>query len=69
MSGIFGIYNRNDKPVDKEIVTAMLNGISYWQPNDRGLLLFYEPYWNNIQAFINSSFIVWLSAGSFQKAA
>ncbi len=36
MSGIFGIYNRNGKPVDKEIVNTMLEGMSYWQPDDRG---------------------------------
>ncbi len=37
MSGIFGIYNRNGKPADKEIVTTMLDGMSYWQPDDRGI--------------------------------
>ena len=37
MSGIFGIYNRNGKPVDREIVDTMLNGMSYWQPDDRGI--------------------------------
>ncbi len=36
MSGIFGIYNRNNKPVDKAIFDTMLAGMSYWQPDDRG---------------------------------
>ena len=37
MSGIFGIFNRNRKPVDKEIVNTMLDAISYWEPDDRGI--------------------------------
>ncbi len=36
MSGIFGIFNRNGKPVDKEIVSTMLDTISSWDPDDRG---------------------------------
>ena len=35
MSGIFGIFNRNGKPVDKEIIDTMLDAISYWEPDDR----------------------------------
>ncbi|HEY9190727.1 MAG TPA: asparagine synthase-related protein [Sulfurovum sp.] len=34
MSGFFGIYNRNGKPVDKKIVTTMLDAMSYWNPDE-----------------------------------
>ena len=37
MSGIFGIFNRNGKLVDKEIVNTMLDAISYWKPDDRSI--------------------------------
>lgn len=39
MSGIFGIFNRNDTPVDQKIVNTILDGISYWEPDDRGTWL------------------------------
>ena len=34
MSGIFGIFNRNGKTVDKEIVNTMLDAMSYWEPDE-----------------------------------
>lgn len=37
MSGIFGVFNRNAKPVDIEIVNTMLYAMSYWEPDDRGI--------------------------------
>lgn len=37
MSGIFGIFNRDGKPVDKEIVNTMLDATSYWEPDERNL--------------------------------
>ena len=46
MSGISSIFNRNGKPVDREIDNTMLDGISYRQPDDRGLLLIYVSFWN-----------------------
>lgn len=36
MSGIFGIFNRNGKPVSSEIIQKMLDAISYWGPDDSG---------------------------------
>ncbi len=36
MSGIFGIFNRNGKPVDKKVVNTMLDAMSYWEPDDTG---------------------------------
>lgn len=38
MSGIFGIFNRNGKPVDvdREIVNTMLDASSSWGPDDHG---------------------------------
>ncbi len=36
MSGIFGVFNRNGKPVDKEVVRLMLDANSYWEPDDSG---------------------------------
>ena len=36
MSGIFGILNRNGKPIDGEIVNTMLDAMSYWKPDDKG---------------------------------
>ena len=36
MSGIFGIFNRNGKSVDKNIVDTMLDAMSYWSPDDSG---------------------------------
>ena len=35
MSGIFGIFNRNSKAVDKQIVETMLDATS-WSPDERG---------------------------------
>jgi len=39
VSGIFGVFNRNRKPVDKKIVDTMLDAMSYWEPDDRGTWL------------------------------
>ncbi|MBD3790338.1 MAG: hypothetical protein IE885_08285, partial [Campylobacterales bacterium] len=36
MSGIFGIFNRNGKPVDQEIVDTILEINSYWEPDAKG---------------------------------
>ncbi len=36
MSGIFGIFNRNGKPVDRKIVDTMLGAMSYWKPDEHG---------------------------------
>jgi asparagine synthase (glutamine-hydrolysing) len=36
MSGIFGIFNRNGKPVSPKIVHKMLDAMSYWEPDDCG---------------------------------
>ena len=36
MSGIFGILNRNGKPIDGKIVNTMLDAMSYWKPDDKG---------------------------------
>jgi asparagine synthase (glutamine-hydrolysing) len=36
MSGIYGIFNRNHQPVDKAIVHAMRDAISYWNPDELG---------------------------------
>jgi len=35
MSGIFGIFNRNGKVVEKQLVEKMLDSISYWKPDER----------------------------------
>lgn len=35
MSGIFGIYNRNGKSVEKDIAITMLDAMSYWDPDER----------------------------------
>ncbi|UPT77274.1 asparagine synthase-related protein [Sulfurovum sp. XGS-02] len=37
MSGIFGIFNRDGKPVDKKIVETMLEAMCYWKPDDHGV--------------------------------
>ncbi len=37
MSGIFGVFNRDAKPVDKAIAHTLLDAISYWEPDERGL--------------------------------
>lgn len=37
MSGIFGIFNRNGKPVDRKIVDTMLGAMSYWKPDEHGI--------------------------------
>ena len=36
MSGIFGIFNRNRKAVDKAVVDNMLDTMSYWIPDESG---------------------------------
>jgi len=36
MSGIFGIFNRKGKSIEKNTVDTMLDAISYWEPDDRG---------------------------------
>lgn len=36
MSGIFGIFNRNGRTVDKKIAETMLDATSYWEPDDQG---------------------------------
>lgn len=36
MSGIFGIFNRSTQPVDKTILHAMRDAISYWSPDEMG---------------------------------
>lgn len=35
MSGIFGVFNRNGRSVEKETVNTMLNAMSYWNPDER----------------------------------
>ncbi len=37
MSGIFGIFNRDGQPVEKKIVDTMLDAMSYWNPDDKGV--------------------------------
>jgi len=37
VSGFFGIFNRNEKPVDKKIAEDMLESMSYWDPDERDL--------------------------------
>ena len=39
MSGIFGFFNRNGKPADKKIADAMLEAVSYWDPDERHVVL------------------------------
>lgn len=39
MSGIFGIFNRNGKNADKTIVDNMLDAMSYWGPDDKGVYI------------------------------
>ena len=36
MSGIFGIFNRNVKPISPKIVHQILDAMSYWEPDDCG---------------------------------
>jgi len=36
MSGIFGIFNRNGKSVEKKSIDTMLDAMSYWNPDDSG---------------------------------
>ena len=43
MSGIFGIFNRNGKHVEKKTVDAMMNAMSYWDPDKRGVLMEFNP--------------------------
>ncbi len=37
MSGIFGIFNRNGKPVEKRIVDTMDDAMSYWRPDEQDI--------------------------------
>lgn len=37
MSGIFGMFNRNRKPVDEKIANSMLESMSSWNPDERNL--------------------------------
>ena len=37
MSNIFGIFNRNGKSVEKKTVDIMLDAMSYWKPDDKGV--------------------------------
>ena len=37
MSGIFGIFNRNGKHVEKKTVDAMMDAMSYWDPDEQGV--------------------------------
>lgn len=37
MSGFFGIFNRNGKPVEEEIVDNMLEAMSYWDPDEKAV--------------------------------
>jgi asparagine synthase (glutamine-hydrolysing) len=56
MSGFFSIYNRNGNPVVAETVDSMLDGISWWQPDDRGVwhsgevALGHAMLWNSPQS-------------------
>ena len=36
MSGIFGIFNRDGKPIDKRIVETMLDTMSNWEADEKG---------------------------------
>ena len=35
MSGFFGIFNRNGKPIEEKTVHTMLDAMSYWEPDER----------------------------------
>ena len=37
MSGFFGIFNRNGKPVDKKIAEDMLRSMSTWEPDEQDI--------------------------------
>lgn len=37
MSGFFGIFNRNGKPVDKNIAQDMMKVVSSWEPDEQNL--------------------------------
>jgi asparagine synthase (glutamine-hydrolysing) len=39
VSGIFGIFDRNGKPVDKDVIDSMLDTMSTWKPDAHGVLL------------------------------
>ncbi|WP_345986757.1 asparagine synthase-related protein [Sulfurimonas sp. HSL-1656] len=39
MSGFFGIFNRNDNPVEPAVADAMLEAFSYWKPDERSVRL------------------------------
>ncbi len=36
MSGFFGIFNRNGKAIEEEVVETMLDAMSYWDPDKNG---------------------------------
>lgn len=40
MSGFFGIFSRNGKTIDTKIVNEMLEAISYWDPDERRVLIY-----------------------------
>ena len=35
MSGIFGIFDRNGKPVEEKTVNTLLDAVSYWDPDEK----------------------------------
>ena len=39
MSGFFGIFNRSGKPINKTITDEMLEAISYWNPDQKGVVI------------------------------
>jgi len=39
MSGFFGIFNRNGKPVEGNVANKMLDAMSYWEPDERDLYI------------------------------
>jgi len=37
VSGIFGVFNRNTKRVNKDTINIMLDAMSYWESDDHGI--------------------------------
>ena len=37
MSGIFGIYKRNGKSIEREVADTMLEAFSYWNPDKQNV--------------------------------
>lgn len=35
MSGVFGIFNRNERSIKKKTLNTMLDAVSYWNPDER----------------------------------